>query len=503
MIDKLTLEQEALMVIYREKWKAIARSTEPIDRDKAADTVKAIYAALGQQEPKITFFDSPYAALKSISLLDSLPSFQGDSMDMALRKILDSYRRHLKGKLFGKVWIFFQTGFLREISDKLSSQIAEEKITIPQISGLITLQQNRDLSSRIDYFLSGLSIYCQENQYKWELYLSLAANCGWIYGFEEICYVCDRPRIMSLDSEEQLHAEGVPAVQFADGFSVYAYHGVILPEKYGKVHPQQWRSEWLLSEDNGQLRRALIEGIGYERICQESAAVELDSWQEYTLLKIDIYENFGYRIPLSWPIYLLKRTCPSTGYIQVLRVLPFPSSAREAIQSLVNNCCWTYTPEFKDICYVCDRPRIISFDSQGQLHAEGSPAIQLTDGFTVYAYHGVSLPEKYGKFHPQEWRSEWLLSEDNAEIRRVLIQGIGYDRICQELAAVELDTWQEYTLLKIDNNVDFEKIYLLKMTCPSTGNIHILRVPPDVSSAREAIRWVNWGIDPEEFAVQT
>jgi internalin A len=84
----------------------------------------------------------------------------------------------------------------------------------------------------------------------------------------------------------------------------------------------------------------------------------------------------------------------------------------------------------------------------------------------------------------------------------LLIERIGYDRICQQLQAVELDSWQEYTLLKIDN-ADVEPIYLLKMTCPSTGFIHALRVPPDVRSAQEAIRWVNWDIDPEEFSVQT
>lgn len=85
----------------------------------------------------------------------------------------------------------------------------------------------------------------------------------------------------------------------------------------------------------------------------------------------------------------------------------------------------------------------------------------------------------------------------------MLIQGIGYARICQELQAIELDNWQEYTLLKIDNNVDIEPIYLLKMTCPSTGFIHALRVPPEMKSAREAIRWVNWGVDSEAFGVQT
>ena len=80
---------------------------------------------------------------------------------------------------------------------------------------------------------------------------------------------------------------------------------------------------------------------------------------------------------------------------------------------------------------------------------------------------------------------------------------IGYARVCQELQAQQLDFWQEYTLLKIDNDVNIEPIYLLKMTCPSTGFIHALRVPPDMKSARDAIRWVNLGIDSEEFGVQT
>lgn len=119
------------------------------------------------------------------------------------------------------------------------------------------------------------------------------------------------------------------------------------------------------------------------------------------------------------------------------------------------------------------------------------------------------MPGKYGEIHPERWQSQWLLEEKNAELKRVLIQGIGYDRICQELDAIELDTWQEYTLLKIDVEDDYDRnnrrrpMFLLKMTCLSTGFIHALRVPPEMTSAREAIRWVNWDIDPEEFSVQT
>jgi len=119
----------------------------------------------------------------------------------------------------------------------------------------------------------------------------------------------------------------------------------------------------------------------------------------------------------------------------------------------------------------------------------------------VYCFN-VELRRRYWT-HLSEWQAEWLLTETNAEVRRVLIQQIGYERICQELTAQAIDTWREYTLLKIDAAVDVEPIHLLKMTCPSTNHLHVLRVPPTLTSAREAIRWVNWDIDPEALAVET
>jgi leucine-rich repeat protein SHOC2 len=102
-----------------------------------------------------------------------------------------------------------------------------------------------------------------------------------------------------------------------------------------------------------------------------------------------------------------------------------------------------------------------------------------------------------------DWNPQWLLNEENAEVRRVLIQQVGYERICQELDAIDLDSWREYTLLKIAADIDEEPMVLLKMTCPSTGHIHILRVPPEMTSAEAAITWVNHGIHPDEFSVQT
>jgi hypothetical protein len=90
-----------------------------------------------------------------------------------------------------------------------------------------------------------------------------------------------------------------------------------------------------------------------------------------------------------------------------------------------------------------------------------------------------------------------LISESD-EFRQVLIQGNGYARICQELQAIELDSWQEYTLLKIDYNVDVKPVYLLKNTCFSTGDIHAEQVPPDIQfSSRSELGKL--GNSPREF----
>jgi len=66
-IERLTPEQEALIPVYREKWRAIALSTELIDRQKAVEAVKAAYVAIGKQAPEVLVCDSPQALPKTFT----------------------------------------------------------------------------------------------------------------------------------------------------------------------------------------------------------------------------------------------------------------------------------------------------------------------------------------------------------------------------------------------------------------------------------------------------
>ena len=168
----------------------------------------------------------------------------------------------------------------------------------------------------------------------------------------------------------------------------------------------------------------------------------------------------------------------------------------DPIAEAARSCGWWWP--FQGAVILTEKPIFLHRDAELRLHGDGQLAIEYPDGWGVYASHGVRLPEKYGKTKIADWKPEWLVSDQNAELRMVLIRAIGYDRICQELNAKKIDTWREYELLKIEN-VDVEPILLCKMTCPSTGKIHALRVPPDTTSARAAITLCNHGIDPEQF----
>ncbi|MGB3510221.1 MAG: DUF6745 domain-containing protein [Microcoleaceae cyanobacterium] len=301
-----------------------------------------------------------------------------------------------------------------------------------------------------------------------------------------------------------------------------AEHGELLGQLWGQWQNCILRQIW--EHQQNQLRQQLVEFPGGEPLIQMGDFL----WQEVAKplsqkLDINLWQPLASQPLIQEWEKQIKQPLQQIGGVMGLvsnigqnlmassiEMIDFCISVLEcthdketwqALQGLVKEC--GFVLQLENTCLVCDRPIKLHIDEQNRFHHEGGSAIRFIDGYRIYVYHGVRLPEKYGLLHPNRWQAQWLLSEENAELRRVLIQGIGYSRICQELEAIELDSWREYTLLRIDNDIDIEPIYLLKMTCPSTNYIHATRVPPEVGTAREAISWVNWGVDPEEFLVET
>ena len=107
---------------------------------------------------------------------------------------------------------------------------------------------------------------------------------------------------------------------------------------------------------------------------------------------------------------------------------------------LAQSCGWILPHE--NICFASERHNILNRDAQGRLHSTSGPALMYPDGFGIWAVHGVRLPE-YVIERPQEITCAKIQKEDNAEIRRVMLDQYGIPRYIHDVGATEMarDDW--------------------------------------------------------------
>jgi uncharacterized coiled-coil protein SlyX len=316
-ITQLTPEQEALIPVYREKWRAIAFSTKPLDPTKASEAIKAAYSLVGQEKPAILFCSSPYAALKSIIDIQMSSHFGGYLEDLRglyfdpyFQEMFTFSKKNLNNESWIKRWYLseafkskFENQYWKHIiinTTKINSndlwKFSKQEHNLRLKQSIVPLNYVGNYTSGKLEFWNGSVDFCisvlkvDYNPVNWAVIQSLVSECGWFFPFEKIAIICGRPIKIMLDSEERLHAEGEPAVLFADGFCIWANHGVILPEKYGKLNPNKWSAEEIAKERDIYLKHYLIKAVSPPKIAhltseQESRiSVIRDKWRNYAFL---------------------------------------------------------------------------------------------------------------------------------------------------------------------------------------------------------------------------
>jgi hypothetical protein len=116
-------------------------------------------------------------------------------------------------------------------------------------------------------------------------------------------------------------------------------------------------------------------------------------------------------------------------------------------------------------------------------------------------WRGVRVDERVA-FHPEQLTARDALAEKNTEVRRIMIERIGYLRFARESEAKILDQDRDAggprQLLFIHLDED-EPLVGLLCQCPSTGRRYFLRVPPDMNSCHQAAAWVAGFDDPSMY----
>ncbi|WP_265565519.1 DUF6745 domain-containing protein [Streptomyces hygroscopicus] len=153
---------------------------------------------------------------------------------------------------------------------------------------------------------------------------------------------------------------------------------------------------------------------------------------------------------------------------------------------------------------VCERPVELHRDEAGRLDRGDGPALAFPDGFALHAWRGMPVPaeflEELAGLTPQRIREE-----ENAELRRVMLEYYGYDRYLEESGAEPVQRDEAGVLWRIELEGD-EPLVMVEVvnSTPEPDGTHRtywLRVPPRTRTAREGVAWT-FGLEEADYAPQ-
>lgn len=179
VIDKLTPAQEALLPVYRERFKAIGLSTEPTDRAKAEEAIRKSYAYLAKSgqckpNPEIIWAESP---MKGIVLAAQYA--KGDvnvtNAEIQAQAPMASY---------GSFEAYWASTYIF-----ITKELPVEKDELDDIV------------------------------------LDIITHCGVYWTFDDLVILTPKPSLIAM-KDNKLHSTDGPALQYANGDGLYALDGV-------------------------------------------------------------------------------------------------------------------------------------------------------------------------------------------------------------------------------------------------------------------------------------
>ena len=118
----------------------------------------------------------------------------------------------------------------------------------------------------------------------------------------------------------------------------------------------------------------------------------------------------------------------------------------------------------EDFCMVSDFPEILLKDEQNRPHCENGPSHKWRDGWSLYHWHGVSIPEAW-IMDKKTLTAKDALNWENLEQRRAACEILGWAAIVKEL---------NFKTINEDKNPQIGK--LIEVDLPDSGKDRFLMV---------------------------
>ena len=182
--------------------------------------------------------------------------------------------------------------------------------------------------------------------------------------------------------------------------------------------------------------------------------------------------------------------CAYINFFREVLALEYQTDKAEAYREICESAGWI-SPHQR-ICWIAERHHRVCRNSRGRLHSHDGMAIEYPDGWGVWAWNGIRVTEQI-ILRPETLTAEQIAKESNAQVRQVMVERVGIERVCQMMQAKTIDrktvhigeTAHPYELLAL--TVGTVKARYLKMVNPSIGVYHLEGVQGKPKTVDEAL----------------
>lgn len=305
--------------------------TKPFDKARVIEAVQAVYRIHEFEAPTVLFCENPLDLVRRIQWADEQPAFEASAEFQAVS--IPGYPRRVEKSLWdvrdlrigmmdethpADRWIDCINAHIRLNEGEHAERILRRAVWLGWRQWVLDWWLNEpSFDSAMDRIAHG-----------WlDATFTLAEECCCVWPAEKVLFVCCKPKSLHVE-HMQLHHDEKPAIEWPDGFAIYALHGVNIPEHLFRAR-HQMPIEEIVQEHNIAVRSALLNSINAERLVTELGGNLIHEDKFGQLYRTQIA---GIREPIH--IVRLQNSTPEPdGSFRIyhLRVPPSIGCAKEAV----------------------------------------------------------------------------------------------------------------------------------------------------------------------------
>ena len=317
MINELTPEQILRFPEFIKKWTDIGLSCEPANRSEVEAGVEETYKIAGLEKPKIVWCESPLSAGLTRAIILNLEKnnewkekIEASVRDSVMASVRDSVMASVRASVWDSVWDGVWDGVETSVRASVMASVWDSGYGQHDANwvGFYSYFKEVCLLDKQTQKLSGIE--------------KITKNGGWWLPHKNICWCSERHNTLLRDDQGRLHSSNKPALSYPDGFSIYAIHGVRVPEKYILTQAENINVEDVLKESNAEVRMAVISKVGFQKFKEKIPHIVVSAKHNNELLEFELGDEKVRGLLVRW----------TDKFADKQTILPVPKTREEFLQ---------------------------------------------------------------------------------------------------------------------------------------------------------------------------